>query len=247
MAMHLLFFLLLLTPTVLSHPFSDIHGRDISSSTNANPASGFNTALVYAKEPDNAYEVDQSNFELEELYGSDHVIQDHDEQGRIFWKISLEEGDSLDRLKGLDALIFEGSDQPVPRKAKTTRELVARDNKLYIASPSDPNNAEQVKATREFLDGKVVDKSLITEVKFQDKVLIWGSLQLDDAAKTEVEANAGIKGPLTVDGELINLRALEKRSIPGISAPYSEARRLASKGKSIVKRAITWKKTESDT
>jgi hypothetical protein len=240
--MRLLFLFLFLTPAVISTQLPDIHARDVSSSSNPNLASLDTPTFVYPTNPSDAYDLDQAGIILENLYGSDNVIQDHDENGDMFWKVTLQDGYTLDTLKRLKEFRFEGSDQLATRKEKPKRALFPRDTGLYMAVPADPSNTEQVQATRVFLNGKVADPALINEIKFKDQVLLWGHLQLDDAAKAEVEANAGVKG-LRIDGELVNNRAIaRKEPAKVIHGPHREAKPLTSRWAPVFKRAITWKK-----
>lgn len=240
--MHLLFLILLFTPAVISTQLPDKHTRDVSSSSKPNLASRDTPTFVYPTNPGDTFELDEADVILETLYGSDNVIQDHDKNGNVFWKVTLQDGNTLDTLRRLKEFRFEGSDQPTTPKEKPKRALIARDTELYMAAPVDPSNIEQVQATRAFLDGKVADPNLINEIKFQNQVLLWGHLELDDAAKGEVEANAGVKG-LRIDGKLINNRAIAKKELAkAVRDPYHEAKPLTSTWAPIFKRAITWKK-----
>jgi hypothetical protein len=66
----------------------------------------------------------------------------------------------------------------------------------------DPSNVEEVKKTREWLDSKVQDKSLIEEILSVPKrgqdwnnklVMAWARLTLDDAGVEEAKQQPGIK------------------------------------------------------
>jgi len=223
--MHLPLLFLLLALAAISTQLPDTHARDVSSSQNPNLDSPDTPTFVYPTNPGDAYELDQADLILENLYGNDNVIQDHDENGNVFWKVTFQDGDTLDTLKGSREFRFEGSDQPETQKKKPKHALVARDTGFYMAAPADPSNVEQVQATRAFLKGKVTDSALITEIKFNNQVLLWGHLQLDDAAKGEVEANAGVKVPLTIDAELINNCAIARKEPEKVlCGPHHEAK-----------------------
>lgn len=123
--MHLPFLLFLLTSAAISTKIPDTHARDVSSSSDLNLASPDTPTFVYPTNTGDAHELDQAGLILENLYGGDNVIQDHDENGNVFWKVTFQDGDTLDTLKGSREFRFEGSDQPETRKKKPKRALVA--------------------------------------------------------------------------------------------------------------------------
>ncbi|KAF2176957.1 hypothetical protein K469DRAFT_697599 [Zopfia rhizophila CBS 207.26] len=185
----------------------------VNTLSNLNPPVPRDTFYtVYPTDPSNADQVANTEKFLQNLYGKEDVIENRNADGLVSWRITLKDGDTTDQLEAHQGLrVVEPEDRPKGVIAKAKRsELARRDDPIYIALASDPDNDEQTKATREFLNSKVTDPNkFIIELHKPgtNKILAWGQLSLNDAAKAEVEGHEGIKAPLGEDGDMDNERA----------------------------------------
>lgn len=95
---------------------------------------------------------------------------------------------------------LRGPPEPGDQRNVEHLRLTRRDVPKYIAVAADQNKDDQTKKTREFLDSKVADKTIIITMKDGDHIQAWGQLALTDDAKAEVEKYFGVKKTLYNDG-----------------------------------------------
>jgi hypothetical protein len=201
---------------------------------------------VYPTDPSNREELKKTEKFLRDTYGGEDVIQNRNSDGLVSWRIILKDGDTTDQLEGHEGLrMVEPEDRQkgfTPKRKSKRSELIRRDDPLYIALAKDPNNNEETKATREFLDTKISNPDRkITELKLGDQIKAWANIELNDVAKAEVEAYAGISGPLSRDEPARHDLVVRKRERPGFLENLHSG---IGKRFNQLKRAVTWKKQE---
>jgi hypothetical protein len=204
--MQFLFILLVYLETVLSSPSSNIWVRGFEATSNLNSLASRDTSLtVYPTEHENTAQLLETNKFLKSLYGEEHVkfnLQDES----LSWTIAIQNDDKTDALQDYPGLRLTKDTEESERS-----EVVKRDDSYYIAIAANPENDEQTKATRKFLDSKVKNsKQEIVELHKPgtDHVMAWAYLQLSSDAKAAVEAYEGIKSPLGDDSEVTDERAV---------------------------------------
>jgi subtilisin family serine protease len=105
---------------------------------------------------------------------------------------------------------------------------------VYIVTVADPDDESRTKEIRQFLDSK--SSGEIAKFHRRRKVVGWGGVELDAAAKAEVQAYEGVEAVFYAPDATLHLLSGESetrsgrfsRSLPKYPAP--------------VKRASTWKK-----
>jgi hypothetical protein len=184
----------------LSNPSPNVWIRGVEALSMVNSLDSRDTSLtVYPTDPQDDAQLLAAHKFLENLCGEEHV-KFNPQKGFLSWTISLQNDDKTDALQG----------HPWLRLAKDTEEstrseIVKGDDSYYIALAANPDDDEQTKAAREFLNSKVKKSSQeIIELHKPgtDYVMAWGYLQLTSDAKAAVEAYEGIKPPLGDDSEM---------------------------------------------
>ncbi|KAF2176958.1 subtilisin-like protein, partial [Zopfia rhizophila CBS 207.26] len=245
-----LFILLFYAEMVLSNPSPDIWARGVETLSNLNLLASRDTSLtVYPTEPQNTGQLLEIHKFLKGLYGEERV-KFNPQDGSLSWSISLHNGDTSDALQGHPGLRLGEETEESKRS-----EVVKRDDPYYIAIAANPDDDEQTKATREFLNSKVKNPNQeIIELHKPgtDHVMAWGNLQLTSDAKAAVEGYEGIKAPLGDDSEVTDERAVTTDEYLDVrTAPRSDefwfsrrASKSVEKRASPVKRAVTYTKQE---
>jgi hypothetical protein len=177
------------------------------------PSAG-HTYTIYPSDPKSSAELSFTRIFLQSL--ADRDIHD-DWKGDKFlsWGVSLKAETSteeIERHKGIRHLELQKT-PPDPQPVQLRQERRAR---TWMAWATDPNNKEEVNKTREWLDSKVKDKSLITErktprIKASDRedrnVRAWSELDFDDEGTEEVKKQPGISS-IEELSDLVDFRAV---------------------------------------
>lgn len=192
--------LLIYTEMVLSSPLTDMLSRGVESLPNLDLRDA--PFVVYAADPKNTISLLEVDKFLKDLYGKEHVEFN---QAFFSWSVLLQNGETTNALKGHPGIRL-GEDEESKRS-----DVVKSDDLWYIALAANPDDDEQTKATREFLQSKIKNPGLkITElhVPTTKHVLAWGRLQLTSDAKAAVEGYEGIKALGEDSGEPSEDRAV---------------------------------------
>jgi hypothetical protein len=155
---------------------------------------------VYPSDPNNPVELSETKSFLQSVAGQE-LHNDWNGETFISWTVSLKEDGSIEDLTSHPGIRrFELQDT-----SSDLQQIYARQEeepKNWIAYVEDPSNVKEVKKTREWLDSKVQDKSLIEEILSVPKggedwnnrlLTAWAGLTLNDAGVEEAKQQPGIK------------------------------------------------------
>lgn len=137
--------------------------------------------------------------------------------------------------------VHGNADEGASHDSPPTREehsISRRDIKEYIALVKKDIN---IKTYHDFLKSKVVPGSWMYQIGPDDKILGYGSLNLTQEAKKEVENHEDTSGMME-ELPVISLRALPAEQSLDAVHKRSEA---IDRREKLVSRALTWKKQEN--
>lgn len=129
--------------------------------------------------------------------------------------------------------VVRGSSEVQREDSDRNSRLENRDaGTTYMVWATDPQNDNEIRETREFLNSTVIDKNqFITAFKARDGTsFIWGGLTLDDAALRKVQAYSKVKDVMVepeVEDDLAISRG-EEEAIPAWYKANTMAKRAPS-------------------
>jgi len=163
------------------------------------PSAG-RTCTIYPSHPNNTAELSSTRTFLQSLADLD-IHDDWNGDRFLFWGVSLKAEASTEEIeghKGIRHLELQKT-PPNPQPVQLRQKRRAR---AWVAWATDANNREEMNKTREWLDSKAKDKSLITEketlrIKAGDRedrnIRAWSELDFDDEGAEEAKKQPGIR------------------------------------------------------
>lgn len=191
---HFALFLLLLIQTVLSSPDN---GDSMYPAVFSKRGTAFH--LVVPTDPNNHEQTKRTRTFLDTKASSKELIHEWSVEGPILAWNNVELDDAakaqVEGYEGVRAVLADGNNVNDARVKVdvNTGVLIKRRTAQYLVVPIDSNNDEQTKETRAFLDTQTGNKTRIHEMTIDGHIIGWNYLELNDAAKAEVEGHKGVR------------------------------------------------------
>jgi hypothetical protein len=223
------------------------------------PMNGKNIVTLHPIDLEDSKQIARTSNALDIIYGSEHVTKHQAADGRVSWVVTLTDREHISLLPDHSWLNIDPATNKtlIEFSTQSTRRTIlsSRDgDPFYDIRANDHTDDEETKATREFLKMKTSapnQKFMEFHLPGTTHTIGWGSVQLSDAAKAEVEAYMGREDrPLQLQGPTYEDRAIvsdatqittehEKFAlVKTIRTAFNTLVRHAS----LAKRAITWTK-----
>ena len=158
-------------------------------------ADGFYT--VFASDPDNVYQVRETEKYLKSISGKDVVGNLDRDEKLVSWKVHLQNNATEELVGSSNIAGFEHASTSFHQL--NTYSTVDEGPRLWVVWPKDPHDEKQVQETEDWLKMKSMDKSQNISTyrhvsgEKKGKVRSWGQVSLDDALVREARNHPGIK------------------------------------------------------